>query len=80
MIRIIDIKTKTKTVSHILTARPTVPSPKTATIEPGSTLAVFQTAPRPEIITNIANNIVQTNIKFQNSDSQEGKVLETRSI
>lgn len=30
-----------------LTASPMVPRPKTATIEPGSTFAVFQTAPRP---------------------------------
>lgn len=36
-----------------LTARPTVPRPKTATMEPGSTLAVFQTAPRPKMIVNI---------------------------
>ena len=31
-----------------LTARPTVPRPKIATMEPGSTFAVFQTAPRPK--------------------------------
>lgn len=31
-----------------LTASPTVPSPKIATMEPASTLAVFQTAPRPK--------------------------------
>lgn len=30
-----------------LTASPTVPRPKTATVEPDSTFAVFQTAPRP---------------------------------
>jgi len=30
-----------------LTASPTVPRPKTATIEPASTFAVFHTAPRP---------------------------------
>ena len=32
-----------------LTASPTVPSPNTATLDPGSTLAVFQTAPRPGV-------------------------------
>lgn len=31
-----------------LTARPTVPRPKIATIDPASTFAVFQTAPRPK--------------------------------
>ena len=30
-----------------ITAKPTAPSPKTATDEKGSTLALFQTAPRP---------------------------------
>lgn len=35
-------------VRSVLTARPTVPRPKTATMDPGSTFAVFQTAPRPE--------------------------------
>lgn len=32
----------------MLTARPTVPRPKTATMDPVSTFAVFQTAPRPK--------------------------------
>lgn len=32
----------------MLTARPTVPRPKTATMDPDSTFAVFQTAPRPK--------------------------------
>lgn len=36
---------------HILTASPTAPKPKTATVEPGCTLAVFHTAPRPWIST-----------------------------
>jgi hypothetical protein len=31
----------------LLTASPTVPRPKIATIEPASTFAVFHTAPRP---------------------------------
>ena len=31
-----------------LTASPTVPRPNTATIDPASTFAVFQTAPRPK--------------------------------
>lgn len=31
-----------------LTARPTVPRPNIATIDPASTFAVFQTAPRPK--------------------------------
>jgi hypothetical protein len=37
------------------TASPTVPSPKIATVEPGSTFAVFRTAPLPVsiIITSI---------------------------
>lgn len=39
---------KTKSNNTGLTARPTVPSPKTATVDPGSTFAVFQTAPRPK--------------------------------
>ena len=34
-------------VGKKLTASPTVPRPKTATIDPGSTFAVFQTAPSP---------------------------------
>ena len=33
---------------EILTASPTVSRPKIATFEPGSTFAVFQTAPRPK--------------------------------
>ena len=43
-----------------LTARPTVPSPKIATIDPDSTFAVFQTAPRPKrqhIISGLYNLI-----------------------
>lgn len=38
------------------TARPTVPRPKMATMEPGSTLAVFQTAPRPKVTENAYKN------------------------
>ena len=31
----------------VVTANPTAPSPKTATVEPGSTAATFQVAPTP---------------------------------
>ena len=47
-----------------LTARPTVPRPKTAIKEPGSTFTVFQIAPRPkrQQIYNTFNQIIEYQI------------------
>ncbi|RHN79968.1 hypothetical protein MtrunA17_Chr1g0183141 [Medicago truncatula] len=46
------------------TSSPTVPRPKTATIDPASTFAVFQTAPRPETLLKIIVVSKSTNVVY----------------
>jgi len=42
-------KTNKIELHYLLTANPILPSPKTATVEPGSTPAAIQAAPTPKM-------------------------------